>query len=411
MTRRSIRAIAAAFLVLAACSDGAEPPASSVPTVAGSESSPPPDDRPLSPGADDEFRANRVDLVLEPVAEGLTAPVAIATAGAADRLYVAEQGGRIMSVSPTSGDVSEFLDLSGLTEAGGEQGLLGVVFHPDFEDGGRLFVNFTDSEGDSVIAEYTAESETRADAQTYRDVLRFDQPYANHNGGQLAFGPDGFLYIGTGDGGSGGDPEENAQARDTLLGKILRIDVDAGDPYAIPSDNPFADDAGARPEIWALGLRNPWRFSFDRETDRLWIADVGQDILEEINRAPAEAAGLNYGWDEMEGTACYEPPEGCARNGKVLPVTQYSHDFGCSVTGGYVYRGTTWPALRGAYVFGDFCSGTIWAVPADAEPGTRPIELLDTDLAISSFGEGSDGELYLSDLESGRILTLTTPER
>jgi glucose/arabinose dehydrogenase len=319
-------------------------------------------------------------------------------------LYVAEQGGRIVWVDPASGDSGEFLDLSDKTEAGGEQGLLGLAFHPDFEDGGRLFVNYTDLEGDTVITEYTAQSATKADPSSERAVLRFDQPYSNHNGGQLAFGPDGYLYIGTGDGGSGGDPEENAQARDTLLGKILRLDVDDGNPYGIPQDNPFAGEDGARPEIWALGLRNPWRFSFDRDTGKLWVADVGQDVLEEINRVSGDAAGLNYGWDEMEGTACYEPPDGCEREGMVLPVTQYSHDFGCSVTGGYVYRGRAEPTLRGAYLFADYCSGTIWAVPHDAERDARPIEMLSTEMAISSFGESSDGELYLSDLEGGRIL-------
>ena len=348
-----------------------------------------------------------MNLDLRPIAEGLDAPLAIAPApDGTDRLYVAEQGGRVVRVDVDDGSVREVLDLSDRIQTGGEQGLLGLAFHPDFPQEDRLFVNYTDTAGDTVIAEYSSADGRLIDPSSHRIVLTFDQPYANHNGGQIAFGPDGFLYIGTGDGGSGGDPDDNGQSRDTLLGKILRIDVDADDgaPYAIPSDNPFAGDDDARGEIWALGLRNPWRFSFDRESDRLWIADVGQDVLEEVNRAPGDAAGINYGWDEMEGSECYEPSSECNRAGKRTPVTQYSHDFGCSVTGGYVYRGSTFPDLQGAYVFGDFCSGTIWAVPEDAEPGTRPIELRQTDLAISAFGEDVAGELYVSDLASGRIL-------
>lgn len=401
---RRFAGVALVSVIAVSCSGEGRGPESAAPTTPSPRSASP---DPSPRKAPDGFAPDRVNLDLRPIAEGLDAPLAIAPApDGTDRLYVAEQGGRVVRVDVDDGSVREVLDLSDRIQAGGEQGLLGLAFHPDFPQEDRLFVNYTDTAGDTVIAEYSSADGRLIDPSSHRIVLTFDQPYANHNGGQIAFGPDGFLYIGTGDGGSGGDPDDNGQSRDTLLGKILRIDVDADDgaPYAIPSDNPFAGDDDARGEIWALGLRNPWRFSFDRESDRLWIADVGQDVLEEVNRAPGDAAGINYGWDEMEGSECYEPSSGCNRAGKRTPVTQYSHDFGCSVTGGYVYRGSTFPDLQGAYVFGDFCSGTIWAVPEDAEPGTRPIELRQTDLAISAFGEDVAGELYVSDLASGRIL-------
>ena len=405
------RLTGAAVLVLAAavapaCSSPSAPPQGSTPITPGARDDG--EDRPSAP-QENKFDPNAVRLGLRPVASGLEAPLGITHAGdGSNRLFVIQQGGEVLNVNTSTGQMQQFLDLSNLTEAGGEQGLLGLAFHPSFEDNGRFFVNYTNEAGDTVIAEYqaTPANAARADPGSARILLEVDQPYSNHNGGQLAFGPDGFLYIGLGDGGSAGDPQNNGQRLNTLLGKILRIDVDAdsGGEYAIPRDNPFARDPEALPEIWAFGLRNPWRFSFDQETGSMWIADVGQEVLEEVNRVQADAPGLNYGWDDMEGSQCYEPSSGCERTGKVLPVTEYSHEFGCSITGGFVYRGSEFPSLRGGYIFGDYCSGTIWGVPSDAPTSTRPVELLRTEHSISSFGEDQSGELFLTDLSSGEVL-------
>lgn len=345
-----------------------------------------------------------IDLGLEPVVGGLEAPLGVTNAGdGSGRLFVVEQGGAVKIVKDGRLQPGPWLDLSARTAPGGEQGLLGLTFHPDYARSGRLFVNYTDLQGDTVVAEYRDAG--GAGPVPERVLLTIDQPNSNHNGGGLAFGPDGFLYIATGDGGGGGDPEENAQALDTPLGKLLRIDVDRRGqrfPYGIPPDNPFADRSQARPEIWAYGLRNPWRFSFDR--GKVWIADVGQENLEEIDRAPAGRGGINYGWDDMEGTACYEPDTGCRRKGRRLPLAEYSHDEGCSVTGGYVYRGRSFPVLRGAYLFGDYCSGTLWGVAASGPGKQRPVKLLDTEHQVSSFGVAENGELYLTDLSEGSLL-------
>ena len=243
-----------------------------------------------------------------------------------------------------------FLNIGDRLTAGGERGLLGLAFHPDFPDDPRFFVNYTDLEGDTVVSSFTAEAGAdRADGDSEVVLLRIDQPYPNHNGGALAFGPDGYLYISTGDGGSGGDPHDNGQRMDTLLGKILRIDVDGGSGdarYAVPPDNPFVDQSDALPEIWHLGLRNPWRMSFDRETGDLWIGDVGQGSWEEVDVARAGTGGLNFGWNRVEGFECFEG-DSCDDPAYTPPVTAYSHDFGCSVTGGVVYRGTAQPLLAG----------------------------------------------------------------
>ena len=348
-----------------------------------------------------------IDVALRPVVDGLEAPLGVTHAGdGSGRLFVVEQGGTVRIVRDGRLEPDPWLDLRDETAPGGEQGLLGLAFHPGYERNGRLFVNYTDLQGDTVVAEYRRAGSAAPVFE--RVLLTIDQPFPNHNGGGLAFGPDGFLYIATGDGGSGGDPEDNAQALDTLLGKLLRIDVDAGgsgSSYEIPSDNPFSGRADARPEIWAYGLRNPWRFSFDG--DKLWIADVGQSDLEEIDRAPARRGGINYGWDDMEGTACYEPAVGCRREGRRLPLAEYSHVEGCSVTGGYVYRGRRYPDLNGAYVFGDYCSGTLWAVAAEGPPQRSPVELLQTGHLVSSFGVDEEGELYLTDISAGRLLQVT----
>ncbi|MGH9283470.1 MAG: PQQ-dependent sugar dehydrogenase, partial [Acidimicrobiales bacterium] len=275
-----------------------------------------------------------------------------------------------------------------------ERGLLGLAFSPD---GDRLYVDYTDRAGDTRVVEY-AVAGGRADPSSRRELLMVEQPFANHNGGQVVFGPDGLLYIGLGDGGSGGDPNDNGQRLDTLLGKILRIDPRAsGDqPYTIPPDNPFVGREGARPEIWAYGLRNPWRFSFDRSTGALWIGDVGQGSREEISRAdPASKGGENYGWNRFEGT---RPFSGRAPANHVAPVFDYANGGGnCSVTGGYVYRGDRIPALRGRYLFADYCSGRLWALTEGAAGRWTMTTLLDSGLRVSSFGEDQDGELYVLD--------------
>ena len=352
-----------------------------------------------------------VDLDLHVVANGLSSPLAIAHAGdGTNRLFVVEQPGTIRVIDDGELVEQPFLDVSDLVVAGGEQGLLGLAFHPDYQDNGRFFVDYTDVDGDTVVAEYdVSHSADVADPESARVLLRIDQPYPNHNGGNILFGPDGYLYIATGDGGSADDPHENGQSLSTLLGKLLRIDVDARDAgaYGIPSGNPFLGEDDALPEIWAYGLRNPWKFSFDRQTGDLWIGDVGQSAFEEIDHVRGDAAGLNYGWDVMEGRNCFTEAN-CDRSGKVLPVTGYSHDKGCSVTGGFVYRGAEARALRGGYVFGDFCSGIIWVLDARAEGFVEPVQVMASKRSISSFGEDEHGELYMTDLAAGELLQLTT---
>jgi glucose/arabinose dehydrogenase len=299
------------------------------------------------------------------------------------RLYVVEQTGRILTMNH-AGEVAArpFLDVGDLIVAGGEQGLLGLAFDPRFGDDGRFFINYTNTDGDTVIAAYRADQPTVADPASAHIITTIPQPYPNHNGGNLAFGPDGALYVGMGDGGSEGDPQDRGQEPTTPLGKMLRIDVGVKPPKV---------------QIWGLGLRNPWRFSFDRRTGDLWIGDVGQSTWEEIDHThPGTRRGVNYGWNVMEGRACYEPPEGCDRGGKHLPAAVYGHSQGCAVTGGYVYRGNAIPGLRGTYLFGDYCSGTIWGIPATSHTA-RPRVLLQTGLSISSFGEDDAGDVYVVD--------------
>jgi glucose/arabinose dehydrogenase len=265
-------------------------------------------------------------------------------------------------------------------------------------------VNYTNRSGDTVVARFRATKDPdRADAASEEVLLTVKQPFANHNGGQLAFGPDGYLYIGMGDGGSAGDPFRNGQKMDALLGKLLRIDVGSGvRPYAVPVANPFSGKKGAAPEIWALGLRNPWRFSFDRKTGDLFIADVGQNAYEEVNVQPAASkGGENYGWNVMEGMHCFRSKT-CAGSGMVLPVAEYDHDSGCSVTGGMVYRGRAFPLLDGIYLYGDYCSGRVWGMRRSGEQWLVK-ELARTRFSISTFGEDEDGELYIADHDGGGI--------
>jgi glucose/arabinose dehydrogenase len=346
---------------------------------------------------------------LELVAEGLESPLFAGHAGdGSGRLFVLEQAGRIRVVRDGRLVRTPFLDIAGRISAGGERGLLGLAFAPTFATDGRFFVDYTDREGNTVVSEFRAPDPAadRADPGSERVLLQIDQPFGNHNGGALATGPDGLLWIATGDGGSGGDPQGNGQSLDTLLGKLLRIDPRpaAGAPYGIPADNPFVDRAGARAEIWAYGLRNPWRFSFDRASGDLWIGDVGQGAFEEVDRWPAGSpGGPNFGWSTMEASACFDPAEGCDRAGLVLPVAEYGHDRGCSITGGYVYRGVGVPGLAGTYLYADYCAGTIWGLEAAAgKPAPRV--LFDSGLSVASFGEDEAGEIYVVDLAGGRLL-------
>ena len=304
--------------------------------------------------------------VLVEHASGFASPVVVTNAGD-DRLFVVEQGGRVRIVHDGTVLETPFLDITDRVRSGGERGLLGLAFPADFAGSGRFNVYYTDRDGDSVLSRFRAEGDA-ADPASEHVLLTQAQPASNHNGGQIAFGPDGYLYVGIGDGGGGGDPQGSGQRLDTLLGKVLRVDV-SGEELVVPADNPFVDREGARSEIWAYGLRNPWRFSFDRETGDLFIADVGQNALEEVNLQPAGSpGGENYGWNVMEGDACFSPQSGCDQEGLVLPILVYSHASGAgrSITGGYVYRGSELPDLAGSYVFGDFVSGNVWrADPAD----------------------------------------------
>ena len=353
-------------------------------------------------------------LALEAVAGGLADPIGIATAPDG-WLLVQEQNGRVVAVELASGASSVALDLTDRVLGGGERGLLGLALHPDWPEDGRAFVHYSDRNGDTVLSEFSSADAAgvppRLDAASERVLMTVDQPFSNHNGGQLAFGPDGHLWFGLGDGGSGGDPMGNGQNPNALLGKVLRLDVD-GEPageagYAIPEDNPFVDGGGA-PEAYLIGLRNPWRFSFDRATDQLWIADVGQNAYEEVDRLdPVADAGANLGWNLMEASQCYLA--GCSMDGLVLPVAEYGQESGCSVTGGHVYRGSAIESLAGWYLFGDYCSGLVFGVPSDVpvpasgERAAAPRVLLETDANISSFGEDADGELYVADHASGTI--------
>ncbi|HEX6178045.1 MAG TPA: PQQ-dependent sugar dehydrogenase [Thermoanaerobaculia bacterium] len=344
-------------------------------------------------------------IELQPVATGLDQPVSVTHAGDS-RLFITLQRGRVL-IDDAAG-TREFLDIRSLVFCGsggdcGERGLLSVAFHPRYAENGLFYVYYTDREGDIVIERYrrSTSDPDRADPSSRMLILEIPhRQFGNHNGGQLQFGPDGYLYIGTGDGGGGGDPLESGQSRLTLLGKILRIDVDGGSPYAIPSSNPFDDLDDARGEIWAWGLRNPWRFSFDRITGDLWIADVGQNAFEEVNVQPrTSAGGENYGWDVMEGAHCFEPSTNCNQTGLVLPVLEYGRSDGCSVTGGFRYRGSQNPRLRGRYIYGDYCSGRIWSAVPDGGGWSSRL-LVDTSVLISSFGEDANGELYVTDHRS-----------
>ena len=342
-----------------------------------------------------------VTIKAEPVVSGLSSPVGVTNAGdGSGRLFIVLQRGEIVIFDGVQVFSPPFLDITSLVSSGGERGLLGLAFHPDYVHNGLLYVNYTNAAGNTVIARYSVSGDPNlADPGSAKILLTVAQPFTNHNGGQLQFGPDGYLYIGLGDGGSGGDPGNRAQDLGLLLGKILRLDVDNGDPYSIPSDNPFVGDATARDEIWAWGLRNPWRFSFDRSTGDLFIGDVGQSSWEEVDFQPAASAGgENYGWRLMEGNSCYNPATNCNDGTLTLPILLYDHSLGCSITGGYRYRGSKNPHLFGVYLYGDYCSGRIWGAQEDSLGGWNTTVLLDTDFSISTFGEDESGEIYFADL-------------
>lgn len=326
------------------------------------------------------------------------------------RLFLVERRGRVFVVENGVQRATPFLDIPNrVGSAGGEQGLLSLAFAPDYRTSGDFYIWYTNTGGDTVLERYQVGPNANiANASTGEIILEVSQPFSNHNGGRLRFGPDGMLYLGLGDGGGSFDPLGNGQSGGTLLGKLIRIDVDpAHGSYAVPPDNPYRGDGSVRNEVWALGLRNPWRISFDSETGDLYIADVGQNQLEEVNFQPSgSSGGENYGWDIMEGSQC--AGGGCNPAGLTLPVAEYSHTQGCSVSGGEVYRGAAYPDLRGVYFFADFCSGRLWGLSRDGGPW-QMTQLTDTSLQITTFGLGEDGSVYVAARNSGIYLLSDGP--
>jgi glucose/arabinose dehydrogenase len=359
-----------------------------------------------------EFDPNSIQLV--EVGAGLNQPLVIANAGdGSGRLFVVERAGRIRILKNGVLIPTPFLDIDTIVNSSsGEQGLLALAFHPDYVTNGLFYTVHTSQDGSLVLARFTRSQNNPdlANANSMVPLLTIPHPtHTNHNGGTLVFGPDGYLYWSTGDGGGAGDTANNAQNLTVLLGKILRLNVNSGSPYDIPVDNPFVghSNQSVRREIWAYGLRNPWRISFDRQTGDLYIGDVGQGAREEIDFQPAASAGgENYGWRVMEGSLCYNPSSGCEQSGKVLPVAEYDHSLGCSVTGGHVYRGNDFPILQGYYFYGDFCSGRLFVLQNAPGTGWESFQLLDTAYLISTFGEDEQEELYLADYRGGRIYQL-----
>jgi glucose/arabinose dehydrogenase len=348
-------------------------------------------------------------LSVESLQSGFQRPVYLTHAGdGSGRSFVVEQAGRIHAITGKS-PAALFLDITALVDSSAnERGLLSVAFHPDYKSNGFLFVNYTRKpDGATVVSS----DPNVADPSSATVILTIPQPEANHNGGLVQFGPDGYLYIGMGDGGGAGDRHGtmgNGQELASLLGKLLRIDVN-GNPYSIPASNPFQARAGARPEIWAYGLRNPWRWSFDRRTGDLYIADVGQDKYEEIDLQPASSrGGENYGWRLMEGKHCYNPSSGCEQPGLTMPVAEYDHSQGCSVTGGYVYRGARYPWLDGLYFFADYCSGIVWSLDRNPAGAWEMVERARVSFQPSSFGQDQAGELYLVGLNDGTVYHLVS---
>lgn len=354
------------------------------------------------------FAPARFQLRAERIADGLDAPVFLSGDGTGSgRLYIVERPGTIRIWEKGKVRAKPFLDIHSRVDTQGERGLHAVAFHPRYDRNGRLYVHYNDAAGRTHLVEFRVRDGASSVAtSTARDILTLSQPEWNHNGGWIGFGPDGYLYVALGDGGgnSPGDPQRMGQRKSTLLAKVLRIDVDAKGRYGIPRDNPYAKgQRGFAKETWVWGLRNPWRASFDRETGDLWIGDVGQDRFEEVDFVPAGKSGFNFGWSDMEGEACHLKAD-CDPRDYRAPVAVYRHGPHCSISGGYVYRGSKYPALYGGYLFADFCSGVIWGLDADAiragEPA-RARELLDAQWNWVSFGEDDDGELYIISLGGG----------
>ncbi len=430
--------VALVVVLVTGCGGAASPPPSRSPSLSIAPSAPSSPSQPASSPASPTPAGSEVvgaapsgsvapgdpahaHLALEEVVGGLSAPLSIAAPDdGSGRIFVVEQAGRIRIVRDGTLVDRPFLDLRERVSSGGERGLLGLAFAPGYGTGGenRFYVNFTDTSGNTVIAEYRASADDRdlADPSSERVLLHVDQPFPNHNGGDLVFGPDGMLYAALGDGGSGGDPMGNGQRLDTLLGKLLRLDPfggggagGAGQSGLAPGDNPFVGRPGAKPEIWAYGLRNPWRFSFDRVTGDLWIGDVGQGAWEEVDlarRADGGGRGLNFGWNRMEGTHCYPPGGSCDRSGLTLPVAEYGHDQGCAIVGGYVDRAPDAGSLGGVYLFSDNCSGRIWGIASGVDGLQDPVVLDRGGRAISAFGEDAAGDLYVTDLAGGTLLRI-----
>lgn len=350
-----------------------------------------------------------IELTLAPVATGLERPVHVDAPAGDSRLFVVEKAGRILVVEAGSVLPMPFLDLRGSVSTSGEQGLLSIAFHPNYAENGRFFVDYTDLDGDTRVVRYEVGADPNvADATSATTVLSIEQPFTNHNGGHLRFGPQGMLFVGVGDGGSAGDPGGNGQDPTTLLGSILRLDVDGADPYAIPADNPFAGDATRRPEIWLWGVRNPWRIGFDETTSELYVADVGQSEREEITVVGPDAGGANLGWNVTEGSRCFSDP-GCTPGDFTLPQVEYTHDEGCSITGGDVYRGSV-TALRGLYFYSDYCQG--WLRSFRFVDGSA-IERTEWDVGnvgnVTSFGTDGRGELHLLTEEGVYRIEQTPP--
>lgn len=347
------------------------------------------------------------NLSAQEVASGLASPLYLTSPPGDSRLFIVEQAGRIRIVKNGQLLAQPFLDISSRISSGGERGLLSVAFHPQYATNGFFFVNFTDLAGNTRVERFSVSADPDvANAGSSKLILGVTQPFANHNGGLNLFGPDGFLYIGLGDGGSGGDPFGNGQSLTTLLGKILRIDVDRGDPYAIASGNPFESQQGVRKEIWAYGLRNPWRFSFDRGSGLLFVADVGQDRFEEVDAVGATRGGVNFGWNTMEGSSCYAAAS-CNQQGLELPVITYDHSGGaCSVTGGYAYRGSAMPEIAGRYFYSDYCVGFLksflYQNGTATEQWTWDVGNIGS---VTSFGEDASGELYITSA-NGKVYKL-----
>lgn len=356
---------------------------------------------------------NAQTIELELYANGFDFPLDITHAGD-ERLFVVERGGKIKIIE-SDGSVlpTPFLDIDPIVfnvSNQDERGLLGLAFHPDYENNGYFFVNFINNDGATTIHRYQVDSDNpnTVDPENFEFIMMIEQPVWNHNGGCLKFGPDGYLYIGMGDGGSGNDPDNYAQNRTSLLGKMLRIDVDNGLPYSIPENNPFANDDFTLDEIWAIGLRNPWRFSFDKETGDLWIGDVGQNFLEEIDfQSASSSGGENYGWRCYEGTDFTNNSslENCQEDftDPVYEIQHQGFSGPCSVTGGYVYRGTRYSELVGKYLCADYCTGDFYSVQADEQGGWIGAEIASFPHDVSTFGEGVDGELYIASFSSGGI--------